>query len=78
MSIREQACAEVAKYRIEPQIDSDDKPLHWWKGHKSIYLTVLNWPGKLSTSLPSESPFSICVNVISQKRASLTPQYTDV
>ena len=81
MSIREQACAEVAKYRIEPQIDLDDKPLHWWKDHKSIYPTVCKLVRKtlciVATSVPSESLFSICGNVISQKRACLTPQYAE-
>ena len=40
MSLHEQACAEVAKYRAEPQIELDHKPLQWWKEHKSIYPTL--------------------------------------
>jgi len=52
-------------------------------GGKTINLFIrlfVNWPGKLcivATSVPSESLFSICRNVISQKRACLTPQYAE-
>lgn len=81
MPIHEIACAEVAKYRIEPQIDLDAKPLHWWKDHKSIYPTISKLARKtlciVATSVPSESLFSISGNVISQKRACLTPQYAE-
>ena len=75
MSINEQACAEVAKYRIEPQIDLDGKPLHWWRDHKSIYPTLCKLARKtlciVATSVPSESLFSISGNVISQKKILL-------
>ena len=75
MSINEQTCAEVAKYRIEPQIDLDGKPLHWWRDHKSIYPTLCKLARKtlciVATSVPSESLFSISGNVISQKKILL-------
>ena len=81
MSIHEQACAEVAKYRIEPQIDLDGKPLRWWRDHKSIYPTLCKLARQtlciVATSVPSESLFSISGNVISQQRSCLTPQYVE-
>jgi len=81
MSMREIACAEVAKYRIEPQIDLDAKPLHWWKDHKSIYPAISKLAMKtlciVATPVPSESLFSISGNVIFQKRACLTLQYAE-
>ena len=59
MSIDEQACGEVAKYRIEPQIDLDGKLLHWWRDHKSIYPTLCKLVRKalciVATSVPLES-----------------------
>ena len=81
MSLHEQACAEVAKYRAEPQIELDHKPLQWWKEHKSIYPTLCilarNTLCIVATSVPSESLFSVSGNVVSQKRSCLSPQYAE-
>ena len=81
MCIHEQACAEVAKYRAEPQIELDHKPFEWWKEHKSIYPTLCKLAHNtlciVATSVPSECLFIISGNVISQKRSCLSPRYAE-
>ena len=81
MSIREQACAEVAKYRAESQIELDHKPLQRWKEHKSIFPTLCKLARNtlciVATSIPSECLFSVSGNVVSQKRSCLSPRYAE-
>ena len=72
VSLHEQASAEVSRYRAEPQIELDHKPLQWWKEHKSNYPTLSKLARNtlciVATSVPSESLFSISGNIISHKR----------
>ena len=81
MSTCKQARAEVAKHRAQPQIELDNKPLHWWKEHKSICLTLSklsnNIPCIVATSVPSKYLFSVSGNFVSQKSSCLSPQYAE-
>ena len=59
MSISEQGCAEVAKYRMEPRIDLDSKPLHWWRDYEQTVCKLARKTLRIvAMSIPSENLFS--------------------
>ena len=81
VSVHEQDSAEVSRYRAETKIELDHKPLQWWKQHKPTYPTLCKLARNtlciVTTSVPSESLFSVSGNVISHKRSCLSPQYAE-
>ncbi len=74
---------ELHAYLLEPQIpyqDMEEKivdPLPWWKEHERRFPILARLARRFlctpATSVPSEHLFSVCGNIVTQKRASLTP-----
>ena len=69
---------EVAQYRAEKQIEQGCDPLAWWKLNCHRFKVLSQLARKFfsvpATSVPSERLFSAAGNIVSAKRASLTPQ----
>lgn len=73
---------EVQAYFAEKPLAKEGNPLNWWKGNQEKYPTLaklaksfLCIPG---TSTPSERLFSVAGNIVSKKRASLSPEHVDM
>ena len=81
VSLEDQAQAELARYKAEPQPPLDRCPLKWWKEHCTIYPLLSKLCRKYlclpSTSVPSESLFSIAGIIVNEKRAALDPYNVD-
>ena len=80
-SNEDQAQAELARYKAEPQMPLEQNPLKWWKEHNTIYPILTKLARKYlclpSTSVPSECLFSISGIIINEKRAALDPLNVD-
>ena len=79
--LEDQAQAELAWYKVESQSPLDHCPLKWWKEHCTIYPILSRLCRKYlclsSTSVPSESLFSIVGIKVNEKRAVLDPHNVD-
>ena len=77
VSLEDQAEAELVRYKAEPQSPLEHCPLQWWRDHHTIYPLLSRLARKYlclpSTSVPSESLFSISGIVVNEKRAALDP-----
>lgn len=77
-SARQDAERIVALYRSYPEQPDTVNPLNWWKanaaGHMRLSKLAARYLASPGTSVPSERVFSSAGNIISKKRASLTPQ----
>ena len=81
VSSEDQAQAELARYKAEPQSPLDHCPLQWWRDHQTIYPLLSKLTRKYlclpSTSVPSESLFSTAGIIVNEKRATLDPHSVD-
>ena len=75
ITFEDQAQAELVWYKAEPQLPLDHDPLLWWRDRTSSYPLLGRLSRKYlclpSTSVPSESLFSISGSVVNEKKASL-------
>ncbi|OWZ02710.1 hypothetical protein PHMEG_00025686 [Phytophthora megakarya] len=75
-----QLTEELRMYLADAKRSATDRtsPFDWWRTRKTVYpnLSMLarKWLGVVATSVPSERAFSTSGNVVSVKRASLTPR----
>ena len=73
---------EVLSYFGENCISRDTSPLQWWKENTGRFpnLAVLakSYLSVPATSTPSERLFSDAGNIVTKKRASLTPDHVDM
>jgi len=72
-----QATLAVFRYQSESEIDEQACPLEWWKSHAGAYPTIVALARKYlttpATTVPCERLFSVSGNIVSKKRASLSP-----
>ena len=68
----------VRRYFADPPVLRSDDPLQWWCKNESRFLhvaklarTYLTVP---ATSTPSERVFSAAENIVTKKRAALSPE----
>ena len=77
-SVRE----EILKYFGEQPLPKSTDPLQWWKANEARFpsLAVLanSYLCVPATSTPSERLFSAAGNIVSKKRASLSPEHVDM
>ena len=80
-AIEDQAEAELARYKAEPQMPLEQNFLKWWREHSTIYPILSKLARKYlclpSTSVPSECLFSISGLIVNEKRAALDPYIVD-
>ena len=73
---------EVSLFRAEDELDHNMDPLQWWQlnSHRFPHLAKLarRMLSIQATSVPSERRFSAAGNVVTAKRASLSPQTVDM
>ncbi|XP_070401322.1 E3 SUMO-protein ligase ZBED1-like [Nothobranchius furzeri] len=73
---------EVLAYFREQSLPKTDDPLIWWKANEQRFPTLAKLANPLlcipATSTPSERLFSAAGNIVSKKRASLSPEHVDV
>ena len=73
---------EVSLFRAEDELDHNMDPLQWWQlnSHRFPHLAKLarRMLSIQATSVPSERLFSAAGNVVTAKRASLSPQTVDM
>ena len=77
----ERVTAELSRYKGEPTIHIDGKPLLWWKERDSQYPLLSNQAKRYfcmpATSVRSEKIFSVAGNVLTEKRNGLLPENLD-
>ena len=77
-SVRE----EILKYFGEQPLPKSTDPLQWWKANEARFpsLAVLanSYLCVPATSTPSERLFSAAGNIVSKKKASLSPEHVDM
>ena len=77
VSFNELVLAELSRYKSEPLLELDGKPLEWWRYHEHSYpklsYIAKKYLGVVATSVPSEQLFSTAGNVVTAKRSSLDP-----
>ena len=66
-SVRE----EILKYFGEQPLPKSTDPLQWWKANEAMFLS-------LAVLANSERLFSAAGNIVSKKRASLSPEHADM
>ncbi|XP_057715736.1 E3 SUMO-protein ligase ZBED1-like [Corythoichthys intestinalis] len=73
---------EVLMYFGEHPLSKKENPLTWWEKNAARYPTVAELARSLlsipATSTPSERLFSAAGNIVSKKRASLSPEHVDM
>ena len=73
---------EIRKYDAEEAIGLDQEPLQWWQTRESRLKYLSQLVKKTfcitASSVPSERLFSAAGNLISEKRASLSPENVDI
>ncbi|XP_070401545.1 E3 SUMO-protein ligase ZBED1-like [Nothobranchius furzeri] len=73
---------EVLAYFGEQSLPKKDDPLIWWKANEQRFPTLAKLANSLlcipATSTPSERLFSAAGNIVSKKRASLSPEHVYV
>ena len=73
--------SEVLRYKSEGTISLDLNPLEWWSGRECVFPNLCKLAVKYmcitATSVPSEQLFSAAGNIVSSKRASLSPENVD-
>ncbi|XP_061578913.1 E3 SUMO-protein ligase ZBED1-like [Cololabis saira] len=73
---------EVFAYFGEHPLSKKENPLTWWEKNAARYPTLAELARSLlcipATSTPSERLFSAAGNIVSKKRASLTPEHVDM
>uniref|UniRef100_A0A1A8M216 HAT C-terminal dimerisation domain-containing protein n=1 Tax=Nothobranchius pienaari TaxID=704102 RepID=A0A1A8M216_9TELE len=73
---------EVLAYFGEQSLPKKDDPLIWWKANEQRFPTLAKLANSLlcipATSTPSERLFSAAGNIVSKKRASLSPEHVDM
>ena len=77
----ERITAELSRYKGEPTIHIDEKPLLWWNERESQYPSLSNlakWYFCIpATSVCSEEIFCAAGNVFTEKRNRLLPENLD-
>ncbi|KAM8766859.1 E3 SUMO-protein ligase ZBED1-like [Acanthopagrus schlegelii] len=73
---------EVLMYFGEHPLSKKENPLTWWEKNAARYPTLAELARSLlcipATSTPSERLFSAAGNIVSKKRASLSPEHVDM
>lgn len=73
---------EVFMYFGEHPLPKKENPLTWWEKNAARYPTLAELARSLlcipATSTPSERLFSAAGNIVSEKRASLSPEHVDM
>lgn len=73
---------EVQMYFGEHKKDRNLSPLQWWRDNEgkfpNLALLARSYLAVPATSTPSERLFSAAGNIVSKKRASLTPDHVDM
>ncbi|XP_049447563.1 E3 SUMO-protein ligase ZBED1-like [Epinephelus fuscoguttatus] len=73
---------EVYMYFGEHPLSKKENPLTWWEKNAARYPTLAELARSLlcipATSTPSERLFSAAGNIVSKKRASLSPEHVDM
>ena len=63
-------------------LSKKENPLTWWEKNAARYPTLAELARSLlcipATSTPSERLFSAAGNIVSKKRASLSPEHVDM
>jgi hypothetical protein len=74
--------SELDYFKREPTLDPDSDPLCWWKRNEDRFSTLSKVAKQLlcipASSVPSERVFSTAGNIVTKKRASLTPSNVDM
>lgn len=69
-------------YFGEHPLSKKENPLTWWEKNAASYPTLAEQARSLlcipATSTPSERLFSAAGNIVSKKRASLSPKHVDM
>ena len=77
-TLRDIVQSKLFRYKAEPSIAVDQRPLHWWAAHQHIYPNLSKiarmYLCVVATSVPSEQLFSTAGNVVSVKRSALLPE----
>ena len=75
------ASLAVQRYKAELQLDAEQCPLEWWKIHAGSHPVIASlarmYLATPATTVPCERLFSVSGNIVSKKRASLTPTNVD-
>lgn len=73
---------EIEEYEDEQEIDDEEDPLQWWKDNQNKYpllsLMAKKYLGTPATSVPSERLFSIAGQILTKKRARLSPNNAEM
>ena len=73
---------EMEAYIYQPCIDSDTKPLEWWKLNASFFPTLAKLAKKYlcipATSVKSERVFSTGGYIINNFRSKLLPEHANI
>lgn len=77
LSPKEKISRELERYLQTPQLDTDDNPLHWWRGNQQVFPILAVMSKKYlcicASSSASERSFSTSGNIVTSKRTCLKP-----
>lgn len=81
LSLEEQANREISKYREEPNVQSNTKPLQFWITN-AIKFPLLSKLVKIylcaqASSVASEKVFSTAGDIVTSTRSCLDPEHVD-